>query len=94
MRKAYLLAYSNTLGTREEVKKCVDSIREIIDWRYDLPHTFYLISEASASTLSDLITNRMGKKGIFIIVELESNYSGWLPKESWHLLQKKVRLPE
>ncbi len=93
-RKAYLLAYSNTLGTREEVKKCVDSIREIIDWRYDLPHTFYLISEASASTLSDLITNRMGKKGIFIIVELESNYSGWLPKESWHLLQKKVRLPE
>ena len=30
MRKAYLLAYSNTLGTREQVKEYLNNIPEII----------------------------------------------------------------
>jgi hypothetical protein len=94
MKKAYLLVYSDTLGTREEVKACIDAIPEIVDWRFDLPQAFYLISEQTASNLSNLITQKMGKNGRFIIVEVANNFSGWLPKATWHLLQNKTRLIE
>jgi hypothetical protein len=94
MKKAYLLVFSETLGTREEVKNCVDSIPQIIDWRSDLPQAIYLISEESAEALSGLITRQIGKHGRFILQEFTENSAGWLPKETWHLLQKKSRLPK
>ncbi|MGB2675589.1 MAG: hypothetical protein WAN12_00720 [Candidatus Acidiferrum sp.] len=94
MKKAYLLVFSETLGTREEVKNCVDSIPQIIDWRSDLPQAIYLISEESAATLSGLITEKIGKHGRFILQEFTDNSAGWLPKKTWYLLQNKSRMPK
>lgn len=93
MRRAYLMVYSDALGTRDQVKACLDALPEIITWRYDLPHSFYLISEEeSATTLADLITMKMGK-GRFIISEIGSNKQGWLPDKTWYFINKKMPKP-
>lgn len=90
MKKAYLLIYSDSLGTREEVKDCLNSIGHIIHWRHDMPNSFYLISESTAQVLSESIVRKLGKKR-FLITEISTNKQGMLPRETWDLINKKSR---
>lgn len=90
MKKAYIFVYSNNLGTRESIKNTIDSMKEIIDWRYDLPNSFYLISEKSATDLANQIRAILGDKR-FIITEISSNKQGWLQPTTWHFINKKER---
>lgn len=90
MRKAYILVYSDSLGTREVVKNCLNNIGLIIHWRHDMPNSFYIISESSAQELSDSIVKKLGKKR-FLITEISSNKQGMLPKETWDLINNKRR---
>ena len=94
MRKAYLLVYSSTLGTYDEVKACLNQIPEVLTWRKDLPSSFYLISETDATTLARLIRECRGKKGRFLVTELVDNSNGWLPNASWYLMQNKRLKPK
>lgn len=86
MKKTYLFVYSDSLGRRPEVKRIVDSIPAILTWRYDLPHSFYLVSEESAQTISSEIRRLAGNRGRFIVTQIESNKQGWLPKGSWYII--------
>jgi hypothetical protein len=94
MRKAYLLAYSSTLGTQDEVKECLNTLPQVITWRLDLPNAIYIISEEEALTLAELIRKCRGGKGRFIITEIPSNSNGWLTPESWFLIQNKRQKPK
>ena len=88
MKKAYLLVYSDSLGSRSKVKECLNSIEIIATWRYDMPNCFYLISEFSASELSKSIRKELGR-GRFLITEISDNRQGWLPSKTWHLIKFK-----
>ena len=88
MRKAYLLAYGNGIGTQEQVKNWVDKMNSVILWRYDMSNAFYLISEDSAEIIAKEF-REYANKGIFIVTELEANSYGWLVPASWHLINHK-----
>jgi hypothetical protein len=88
--KYYLFVYSSTLGTREQIKACLDKIPQILRWRTDLPNSFYLVShEEHSNELTDLITECMGKRGRFVILEVPRNVQGWLVPETWVFLGRK-----
>jgi hypothetical protein len=89
MRCAYILVYNDEAGGRNEMKGFIDAIPEILNWRYELPNCFYLISDKSAGELTDLLRKKTGDKGAFIIAELNNNRQGWLDKESWELISTK-----
>ncbi len=93
MRKAYLLIYSDGTGGRDVMRNWVNQEPAVLHWRYDMPHSFYLISEASAADLAKSLTNFVGKKGRFMIVEVSDNRQGWLPAETWYLLRNKSGKP-
>ena len=86
MKRTYLLIYSDKLGTREEIRAFLDKRSEILNWRYDLPHTFYLVSDLSAEELYEVIQSHNQERGFFLIGEVGQNTQGWLPAESWMLL--------
>ena len=94
MRRAYLLSYSQSLGTREEVKSYLDKMPEVITWRSDLPNSFYLISEEDSETIAKSIRDLAGQKGRFLISELKGNVYGWLTPDSWYLINNKRRKPK
>ena len=94
MKKAYLLVYGPSLGTREELEICLNGLAQVLDWRYDLPQSFYILSVESSEKLADLIYETMGRKGRFIIAEVNENSNGYLPKASWYLLRNRQRMPE
>lgn len=58
-------------------------------WRYDLPNTFYLVSDLSATKLSELVQEFNAGKGRFLICEVGLNKQGWLPRRTWQLLNRK-----
>lgn len=90
MRKLYLFVYNNNLGERQEVSKMLDGIKDIVDWRYDLPNCFYIVSSKSADQLTDLILEHYkGVQGIrFLISEiLPNNIQGWLPSSTWEFMK-------
>lgn len=93
MRKAYILVYSDKLGTREEVKNCMDNIPEVITWRYDMPNSFYIISEKSAGEIAEAIHDFTGKTR-FLVTEITSNRQGWLPDDTWYLINNKTHKPK
>ncbi len=93
MKRAYLLAYSATLGTREQVKQCLNDLPQVITWRHDLPHAYYIVSESEPRELADAIRNCRGGKGRFILVEVTDSKAGYLPPESWYFLRNKKVKP-
>ena len=86
MSRAYLLIYSDKLGTREEIRDFLDEQSEILHWRYDLPFTFYLISELSAEGLYEIVQGFNRKRARFLISEVGENTQGWMPEKTWELL--------
>lgn len=92
-RRAYLFVYSDVMGTRDRVREIVNSIDEILNWRYELPNSFYLVAEAPIKGIAEKIREKSGGKGAFIITEIASNKWGWLDKQSWKLINQK-HLPE
>jgi hypothetical protein len=88
--KVYLLAYSDALGSREQVKAYLNSMEEVAFWRYDLPHMFYIMSDASSKALAQRLRTISGEKGRFIISEITENRFGWLSPESANLIMSKA----
>jgi hypothetical protein len=89
MRRAYILVYNGDSGGRNEMRDFLEAIPDILNWRYELPSSFYLISEKSAKELANQIRKKTGNKGAFIVAELNENAYGWLDKESWALIQER-----
>ena len=90
MRKLYLFVYNNNLGERQEVSKMLDGITDIVDWRYDIPNCFYIVSSKTADQLTDLILEHYkGIEGIrFFLTEIPSaNRQGWLPNSTWEFMK-------
>jgi hypothetical protein len=94
MRKSYLLAYDDQLGTRDKVKSYLESMQDILHWRYDMPHSFYVISEADAGTLATRLRELAGESGKFVFCEFTGNEQGWLTEASWYLINHKRHRPK
>lgn len=87
MKRVYLFVYSDILGNRETVKRILDNIPKVLKWRYDMPNSFYLLSESTANELVDLIHNQLENRTCrFIIVEITKNHQGYLPEDSWQFI--------
>lgn len=87
MRQAYLLIFSR--NSMEAVKVWANQSSIILTWRYDLPNTFYLISDNTAAEISQDYIVKFGKNGRHLVIEVSTNRQGLLPKETWYLLREK-----
>lgn len=88
--KTYLMVYSDKLGDREAVKRILGLMPEISHWRYDMPHSFYLWSEASAQELVNSMVSHISQATSkrFIITEITDNRQGYLPRETWNFINQ------
>lgn len=95
MKRAYLLAYSDTVGNQEKMAGFLGQLQDIIShWRYDMPNSFYLVSTADAKTIASRLRTLTGDSGRFIVSEITDNSWGWLTDESWYLIKQKEYKPK
>ncbi len=83
---AYLFVYDDKVGTRDEIKAFLDSRPEILNWAYCMPHSFFLVSNRTASGIRELISSFNKNGGRFIIVDVKTDRDGWLPRSYWDWL--------
>jgi hypothetical protein len=83
-----MITYSDVLGTQEKVAKVIDSIPDIVDWRYDMQNCIYFKSRLDSTALSTKIRAKL-PKGRFIIVEIGNNKerNGYLKPETWDFIR-------
>ncbi len=89
MTRVYILLYDNSF-VRHELRTLLDTAPEVLDWRYDTPNCFYLISRESAERLAKIIeSQRKTEKSRFLVEEVGSNRQGWLAADTWDFLNLK-----
>lgn len=92
MRRLFVLLYDDALGTRQELQMAINATAPIVlEWRFDLPNSFFLISEATAKTIAEAIRFRR-PNGRFVVLEAGGDYWGWDHPETWHMFQNKAIL--
>lgn len=84
-RRAYLFIYNDDVGTREEIRDYFNELPEVLNWRYDIPHAFYIVSRCSAREIAEKI-REFTHDGRFLVVEVTKNKQGWLPRRTWRFL--------
>jgi hypothetical protein len=81
-------------ATLDSVRAVVDTMPEIVAWRYDMPNAFYLLSYEGAEQIATSYRARRKDAGMFLVTEINRlNMQGWLANETWHLLNT-LTLPE
>jgi small-conductance mechanosensitive channel len=89
MRKAYIFVFNAELGGLDAVRDMLDKLPEVINWRLELPSTFFLVSELTADQLAIRIRESTKNKGRFIVAEITGNKQGWLYPKSWSIINNK-----
>ena len=89
MRKIYLFVYCDSSIYRTVVKAWADESELVSSWRYDIPNSIYLVSEASADELSAEVTANFGSRFRFLITEVSENRQGCMPADTWYFLLNK-----
>lgn len=88
MRKSYLLVYNGATGTREAIRDFLDRLPEVLNWRYETPYSFFLVSEESARHLAfRLRAFAQDEHAAFAVIEITGNSFGWLTPKTWQMIQ-------
>lgn len=85
----YILIFSDSVGTRDEVKQFVDSRPEITTWYTCMSNAFFIRSGLTAKQLTDLFSKYTNEKGRFIILNCNTDRNGWLPQQAWDFMENE-----
>ena len=91
--KAYLLVYGRELGTRPNIKSCLNNLPEVITWRSEMPNSFFILSDTDAVELGEAIAKCVGVEAPrFLVTEIPQTPRrwGWLSTESWNFIKRGV----
>ena len=86
-RWAYLLVYDDVVGTREQVKDFLNSRKEILNWYHCLPDSFFIVSNKTANDLTTIFRQFTQDRGRFLILDVNTDRNGWLPKQAWEFMR-------
>ena len=84
---AYLIVFSEALGSRKQVQKFLDDQSEVSYWYSCLPNCVFFTSSLGASDLAGRVRSHFHNDGRFLITEVHEDRQGWLPKAVWHLIR-------
>lgn len=84
----YILIYDNETADREAMKSHLNSLPEILSWRFDIPNSFFIYSTETASRLTELLSSRLPNYKCFLFVEMPSNKQGYLKRETWNFINQ------
>ena len=87
---AYVIVFSQGVGTREEVQGFLDSMSEVTYWYSCLPMCVFFTSTLTAGQISSRVRDRFGtdKGQRHLIMEVHKDRQGWLPEKAWHMFRQ------
>lgn len=92
MKFRYLITYDlNSKG--QDYENVINAIKQASDgnWCTYWKSSFLIRSNyATANQVADCITPHLDKNDRLIVMEVNSNYQGWLSKENWEYIRNHI----
>jgi hypothetical protein len=86
-RWAYILVFDDALGTRQEIQAFLNTRPEVLNWYACLSNAIFIVSNKTAKTLRQVISEfNAGKGANFIILDVNTDREGWLPRKAWDFI--------
>ena len=85
----YILVFSDSVGDKDQVKEFIDSRPEILNWYLCMSNAIFIRSKYTADQLSEMFREFTGDKGRFLILDVDTDRQGWLPKKAWSFMKAK-----
>lgn len=84
-----LITYNLNEPTRN-TEALFNEIKKAGTWWHHLDSTWLIKTNSSPKEWYNRIAPRFLKSDSFLIIEVKSNYYGWLPQNAWDWIQKQV----
>lgn len=85
--KAYIVVFTASYASRQQVQDFLDTIKEVTYWYASLPYCVFFTSTLTADQLADKFNAHFGTvNGNYFIMEANPNRQGWMTRNAWHLL--------
>ena len=83
----YILVFDDGLGTRKEIQDYLDTLPEVLNWYACMTNSIFIVSNTTATILQQKISqfNRNGSR--FVILDVDTDRNGWLPKAAWEFMK-------
>jgi hypothetical protein len=85
----YILVFSDEVGTREAVKRFLDSRDEVMTWYYCMSNAIFIPSTYTAKDLQKMFRQFTNDKGRFMILDCNTDRDGWLTKDAWKFMRNE-----
>ncbi|GJL85792.1 MAG: hypothetical protein DHS20C02_15670 [Micavibrio sp.] len=87
---AHLISYDlNKPG--QNYDDLYEAIKRLGAWWHYLDSTWIVKSSYSAPEIFEKLKPHIDKNDTVLVIEITSEYSGWLPQKAWDWLREKVR---
>ncbi len=90
----YLLTFTEAASSHECMKRFLDSSDDILNWHTPMSRSFFVVTTKAASGLTTLIRKYTKDKGNFIVVDMNTDYGGWLSKASWEYVKENKEMDQ
>ena len=84
---SYVLVFSDSVGTREEVRNFIKSRQEVVTWYLCMSNAIFFRSYKTATELQGMFREFTRDKGRFVILDCDTDRNGWLPRSAWGFLR-------
>ena len=83
----YIIVFSNPVGSRNEVKEFIDSRSEFKHWYVCMSNAIFVRSNKTAKQITEIFREFTEDSGRFIVLDVDTDRSGWLPKRAWAFMR-------
>jgi len=85
----YILVFSDSVGSKDDVKNFVNSRSEILTWYLCMSNAIFVRSKYTADDLQKIFREFTKDKGRFMILDCDTDRNGWLPRKAWDFMKNE-----
>jgi len=83
----YIIVFSDSVGTKNEIKEFIDSRSEFTNWYLCMTNGIFVKSNCTAKEITQILLELTKENGRFLVLDVNTDKSGWLPKKAWEFMK-------
>ncbi len=90
MKKAYLIKYDPKKTPGRKHDPLYKEIKKSLIWWHYLESTWLIVTNETAEQIWDRLKSHVNKNDYILIIEVRSDYHGWLPEKAWDWIEENI----
>lgn len=86
-RRLYAVMFDSK--NKNEILELEEELKKSKGWWSYLERSWLVFTDENPTEIWKRIEEKINKKNSLLIIEVTSNYQGWLPKDAWDWIKEK-----